>query len=115
LLQINDDRAAAASAALPLRGHSTRDARGTLGHSAQSSTPTTRGPVECGKGNRLRRRSTVPALAGMDSNRAPASPPSAAPVRPCASASLRVRRAKGTTSCDTRSAKVWQGQAALRQ
>jgi len=42
-------------------------------------------------------------------------PPSAAPVRPCASASRRVRRAKGAISCDTRSAKVWRGHATLRQ
>jgi len=44
-LQVDDDRAVAASAALPLRRHSTRFASGTLTGSAQSSTPMTRGLV----------------------------------------------------------------------
>jgi hypothetical protein len=62
--------------------------------------------------------SPFPHLAGMasrGSSLALASPPSAAPTLPCASASRRVRRAWGATSSGRRSAKVLRGQAASRQ
>jgi hypothetical protein len=65
---------------------------------ARSSTPTTRGGSGSGGGRPRTRRSSAAALVAMArcrGRRAPASPPSATPTRPWASASLRVRRARG--------------------
>ena len=85
---------------------------------AQSSTPMWTGDGASRIGMALMSRSTVARLAGILkglSKRAPPAPPQAMPTRPCASASRRVRRARGLRNSDGGSAKVRRSQDGLQQ